>query len=113
MYIKRLKQKAMLLIVLAGFLILLIMPARDSREEEPPQEGEQLVIPEEEEEYTAVPEEVWEMPGADAKIRVLILAEDGGIHHANKELAREYPGELQYFEEEAGWVIVNEVPLEE
>lgn len=113
MYIKRLKQKAMLLIVLAGFLILLIMPARDSREEEPPQEGEQLVIPEEEEEYTAVPEEVWEMPGADAKIRVLILAEDGGIHHADKELAREYPGELQYFEEEAGWVIVNEVPLEE
>ncbi len=60
-----------------------------------------------------MPEEVWEMPGADATIRVLILAEDGGIYHEGKELMRDYPGELQYYEEEQGWVIVNEVPLEE
>lgn len=112
MYRKRLKQKAMLLVVLMGFLIILIMPGRE-REEAVPEEGEQLVIPEEEEEYTAVPEEVWEMPGADASIRVLILAENGDIFHEEKELSREYPGELFYYEEEEGWVIVNEVPLEE
>lgn len=113
MYRKRLKQKAMLLIVLVGFLILLVMPGRERREEEKPEEGEQLVIPEEEEEYTAVPEEVWKMPDADVKIRVLILAQNGGIYHEEKELERTYPGELQYYEEDGGWVIVNEVPLEE
>lgn len=112
MYWKRVKQKAMLLVVLLGFLIILIMPGR-KREETGPEEGEQLQIPKEEEEYTVTPEEVWEMPGADAAIRVLILAEDGGIYHKEKELSREYPGELFYYEEEAGWVIVNEVPLEE
>lgn len=113
MYKKRLKQKAMLLVVLLGFFILLIMPRsiRES-EEHRPEEAERLVIPEEEE-HTFVPDEVWEMPGADAKIRVLILAEDGGIYHGEKELEREYPGDLEYFEEEDGWVIVNEVPLED
>ena len=114
MYRKRLQQKAMLLVVLLGFLILLIMPeSRREPEEEAPVEGEELVIPEEDEEYTVTPEEVWEMPGADARIRVLILAEDGSIWHREKELPRDYPGELIYYEEEEGWVIVNEVPLEE
>ena len=114
MYRKRLKQKAALLVVLTGFLILLIVPGREREKgEEAPEEGEELVIPGEEEEHTAVPEEVWEMPGADAVIRVLILAEDGGIWHEEKEPARDYPGELICYEEEEGWVIVNEVPLEE
>ncbi len=113
MYKKRLKQKAMLLVVLLGFFILLIMPRsiRES-EEHRPEEAERLKIPKEEE-HTFEPEEVWEMPGADAKIRVLILADDGGIYHREKELEREYPGALEYFEEEEGWVIVNEVPLED
>ncbi len=116
MYRQRLKQKTLLLVVLFGFLIFLIMPGtRKESEQDLPEEGERLEIPKEEEEEgtVVVPEEVWEMPGADATIRVLILAEDGGIYHEGKELMRDYPGELQYYEEEQGWVIVNEVPLEE
>lgn len=116
LYRQRLKQKTLLLVVLFGFLIFLIMPGtRKESEQELPEEGERLEIPKEEEEEgtVVVPEEVWEMPGADATIRVLILAEDGGIYHEGKELMRDYPGELQYYEEEQGWVIVNEVPLEE
>lgn len=113
MYKKRLQQKAMLLIVLMGFLILLIVPGPARESEEPsPEEAERLEIPKEEE-HTVVPEEVWEMPGADAVIRVLILASDGGIYHKNKELSRTYAGELEYYEEDEGWVIINEVPLEE
>lgn len=116
LYRQRLKQKTLLLVVLFGFLIFLIMPGtRKESEQDLPEEGERLEIPKEEEEEGTVfvPEEVWEMPGADATIRVLILAEDGGIYHEGKELMRDYPGELQYYEEEQGWVIVNEVPLEE
>lgn len=116
MYRKRLKQKLLLLVALTGFLILLIMPGgSEEADRNLPEEGERLEIPKEEEEEGAAsaPEEVWEMPGADAKIRVLILAGDGGIYHEEKELERDYPGELQYYEEEQGWVIVNEVPLEE
>lgn len=117
MYRQRLKQKTLLLVVLFGFLIFLIMPGiRKESEQDLPEEGERLEIPKEEEEEegtVVVPEEVWEMPGADATIRVLILAEDGGIYHEGKELMRDYPGEFQYYEEEQGWVIVNEVPLEE
>lgn len=116
LYRQRLKQKAMLLVVLFGFLIFLLMPGTQERSDgEVPEEGEHLEIPKEEggEGTAFVPEEVWEMPGADAKIRVLILAENGGICHEKKELERDYPGELQYYEEEQGWVIVNEVPLED
>lgn len=116
MYRQRLKQKTMLLIVLFGFLVILLLPGTgDGSGREQPKEGERLEIPEkeEEEEPAGVPEEVWQMPGADAAIRVLLLAENGSIYHEEKELQREYPGELQYFEEEQGWVIVNEVPLEE
>jgi stage II sporulation protein D len=117
LYRQRLKQKTLLLVVLFGFLIFLIMPGtRKESEQDLPEEGERLEIPKEEEEEegtVVVPEEVWEMPGADATIRVLILAEDGGIYHEGKELMRDYPGEFQYYEEEQGWVIVNEVPLEE
>lgn len=113
MYKKRLRQKAMLLVVLLGFFIILIMPEpKTDTQDEVPEEGERLVLPKDEE-HTVVPEEVWEMPGADAKIRVLILAEDGGIYHKDQTLKRSYPGELQYYEEKEGWVIVNEVPLEE
>lgn len=112
-YRKRLKQKALLLVVLLGFFIILIMPGEKRQEDgKTAEEGERLVIPKEEDD-TPVPEEVWKMPGADAKIRVLILAEDGGIYHEEKELSREYPGELFYYEEEEGWAIVNEVTLEE
>lgn len=103
----------MLLVVLMGFLVILVMPGpRRESQEQTPEEGERLVIPKEDE-HTVVPDEVWEMPGADARIRVLILADDGGIYHKDQTLDRTYPGELQYYEEKDGWVIVNEVPLEE
>lgn len=116
LYRQRLKQKALLLVVLFGFLVFLLMPGISEKpDQDTPEEGERLEIPEEEEEDDGafVPEEIWEMPGADAKIRVLILGENGGIYHETKELEKEYPGELQYYEEKQGWVIINEVPLEE
>ncbi len=116
MYRQRLKQKTMLLIVLFGFLVILLLPGTgDGSGREQPEEGERLEIPkeEEEDEPESTPEEVWQMPGADVRIRVLLLAEDGSIYHEDKELDRDYPGELQYYEEAQGWVIVNEVPLEE
>ena len=116
LYRQRLKQKALLLVVLFGFLVFLLMPGISEKpDQDTPEEGERLEIPEEEEEDDGafVPEEIWEMPGADAKIRVLILGENGGIYHETKELEKEYPGELQYYEEKERWVIVNEVPLEE
>ena len=112
MYQKRLKQKAMLLICMLFFLLILVIRNSDTdSEEEAPNEAQKLVIPEEEE--TPAPDEVWELPGANAVIRVLLLGDGGGIYHKNKELDKEYPGELQYYEEAQGWVIINEVPLEE
>lgn len=114
MYRRRLKQKAMLLVVLVGFLIILLVPG-GAENEKTPEELERLVIPDEagEEEDQNIPEETWELPGADAVIRVLILAEDGSIYHEEAKPDRDYPGELLYYEEEQGWVIVNELPLEE
>ena len=114
MYRQRLRQKAFLLLVMLIFLVGLIVQNPDKTEEERlVEEGEELIIPKEEQEQTEVPQEVWQMPGADTTIRVLLLDESGSIHHEKKELDQEYPGELLYYEEEQGWVIVNELPLEE
>lgn len=114
MYRQRLKQKAVLLVFMMGFLAFLIAGEPDRSGRDGPQEGERLVLPVEgEEELPSGPEEIWVMPGADAVIRVLLLSEDGSIYHAGKELDKEYPGELIYYKEDQGWVIVNEVPLED
>ncbi len=112
MYQERIKTKAMLLVVLTGFFIFLILPGSDRKtEEKKTEDAEHLVIPKEEQ--TIEPEEIFEIPASNASIRVLLLGDGGSIYHENKELEREYPGELIYYEEEPGWVIVNEVPLEE
>jgi len=113
LYRQRLKWKAILLVLLTGFLAFLLAGEPRKSKEEGPEEAEKLVIPEEGTEEAVGPEESWTMPGADAAIRVLILGEGGSIYHADKKLDKEYPGELQYYEEEEGWVIVNEVPLED
>ncbi len=109
----RLKRKATLLAWM--LLVLIFLMLREEREEEPdrnPEEAQRLIIPEAEEEAQAE-RETFTMPGADEPIRVLLLAEDGSIYHADRELSRTYPGELQYYEEDDGWVIVNEVALED
>lgn len=93
------------------FLILIVRNSDRKSGGGQPEEGERLVLPGEE--RIVVPDEVWELPGADAVIRVLILGDGGSIYHKDKELDKDYPGELTYYEEENGWVIVNEVPLEE
>lgn len=112
MYRQRLKKKVLLLLCMAAVLIILVVRNSDrDPNEKGREEAEKLVIPDEDQ--TVVPEEVWELPGADAVIRVLILGDGGSIYHKNKELEKKYPGTLQYYEEEQGWVIVNEVPLEE
>lgn len=111
MYRQRLKQKAVLLIFMTGFLIFLMAGNPQKPGEPGGQEGEKLEIPKDEE--PEEPKETWVMPGADASIRVLILGDGGSIYHSDRELDKEYPGELEYYEEEQGTVIVNEVPLEE
>ncbi|MBR5510172.1 MAG: SpoIID/LytB domain-containing protein [Lachnospiraceae bacterium] len=115
MYRQKLKQKAFTLLVMVVFLVALIVRSTDkTKEERVTEEGEELVIPKEEtHEETLIPQAVWEMPGADTTIRVLLLNDSGSVYHKEKELPEEYPGELQYYEEEQGWVIVNELPLEE
>lgn len=115
MYRQRLKWKAVSLIFLTGFLAFLLAGVTDEVKEEGPDEVERLVIPKEEEQegQAGGPQETWIMPEADAPIRVLILADDGGIYHDEEELDKEYPGKIEVHEEEQGWVFVNEVPLEE
>lgn len=114
MYRQRLKQKALLLVFLTGFLVFLVAGGPDDGREKSPQEGERLVLPKEnEEDVQDGPDETWVMPGADAAIRVLLLGDNGSIYHKSRTLDKEYPGELEYFEEDKGWVIVNEVPLED
>ena len=111
MYWRRLKQKALLLIVMLAFLGILVIRNSDREvKEKTGEELEELVIPKDE---TNIPDETWKLPGADASIRVLILGEDGSIYHKDKNLKKEYPGELKYYEEDEGWVIINEVSLEE
>ncbi len=107
---KKIRQKVFLLLCMTMVLLFLLIR---SRVEEPEKKGEQAEILEIPEEDVEEPEEVWQLPGADAVIRVLLLAEDGGLFHEDQELDREYAGELEYYEEEDGWVIVNELPLEE
>lgn len=96
-----------------AFLMILMIWTERKPEEEDPKEGEELLILESEEEITVLPGETWQLPGGDAKIRVLLLGEDGSIYHKTQKPDREYPGELEYYEEKDGFVIVNEVPLEE
>lgn len=109
MYRNRLKKKALLLGGMILCLLAVILMRRPKGTEEGPQEGEELVIPKEEQ----AERETWELPGLNETIRVLILAENGTIYHESKELTKEYPGELEYYETDDGFVIVNEVPLEE
>lgn len=110
MYRNRLKKKALLLGgMILCLLAVILMRRPKGTEEEGPQEGEELVIPKEEQ----AERETWELPGLNETIRVLILAENGTIYHESKELTKEYPGELEYYETDDGFVIVNEVPLEE
>ncbi|MCC8140578.1 MAG: SpoIID/LytB domain-containing protein [Lachnospiraceae bacterium] len=118
MYRETLKRKAALLILACAFLLFLIAgePDRSGEgEEKQAQETERLEISADdtEEESRALPEETFILPGADAQIRVLLLADDGSIYHETKDLDRAYPGTFTYYEESGGWVIVNEVPLEE
>lgn len=113
LYRKILKQKTAALAVLTVVLVILIVHTSDRlRNSGEPEYGEELVIPEAED-GAGEPEEVWTLPGADAAIRVLLLGEDESIYHEEKSLSRDYPGKLEYYEEKDGWVIVNEVPLED
>ncbi len=118
MYRSRLKAKALLLLCLSVFLMLLVVRDPDRKGmQQGGETGEELLIPEEKnDEHTGeviVPGKTWTSPGKDAKIRVLLLDTDGSIYHKEKDAGEGYPGELAYYEEPQGWVIVNEVPLEE
>ena len=109
---KKWKEKLLLLICLTAWLPFLLIQDRTHDAEEPPSgNGEELILPE-----PGVPEQeetLSKIPSADACIRVLILNKSGGIYHETKEPDRKYPGTMQDYETENGWVIVNEVPLEE
>lgn len=108
---KKWKGKLLLLICLTAWLLFLLIQDRTHDTEKPPSgNGEELILPE-----PGVPEQeetLSKIPSADACIRVLILNKSGGIYHETKEPDRKYPGTLQNYETENGWVIVNEVPLE-
>ena len=108
---KKIRQKTFLLLCMTVVLFFLLIRAREGEPGKKGERAEILEIPEGE--YVEEPEEIWSLPGADATIRVLLLAEDGGLFHEKQELDKEYAGELEYYEEENGWVIVNELPLEE
>ena len=109
---KKWKGKLLLLLCLTAWLLFLLIQNRTHDTEKPPSgNGEELILPE-----PGVPEQeetLSKIPSADACIRVLILNKSGGIYHETKEPDRKYPGTLQDYETENGWVIVNEVPLEE
>ena len=109
----RQRWKSKFLLLLGMILLLLFLLSQDKRDirETPSGNGEELVLPEQK--ISEQSEEQAAIPGADACIRVLLLNQTGGIYHKTNEPEREYPGTLQYYEEERGWVIVNEVPLEE
>ena len=114
MYRSRLKVKTLILLCMTGVLMILALRRDPDRKGET---GEELLISEEEggeEPGEAVGQEkIWTSSGRDAKIRVLLLDQDGSIYHKEKDAGEGYPGELDYYEEPQGWVIVNEVPLEE
>ena len=114
MYRSRLKVKTLILLCMTGVLMILALRRDPDRKGET---GEELLISEEEgdeETGEAVGQEkIWTSPGRNAKIRVLLLDQSGSIYHKEKDVGEGYPGELDYYEEPQGWVIVNEVPLEE
>lgn len=108
---KYIRQKAVLLLFMTGVLLALLTMGREKEQKHRGEQAEILEIPEDE--PLEGPQEVWQLPGENAVIRVLLLAEDGGLIHEDQELDTDYAGELDYYEEEGGWVIVNELPLEE
>ena len=106
-----LKQKVWFLVGLT--ILLLFMAAgrvEELTDEKLGEEGERLEISKGEEETEP---EQWISPGTNPKIRVLLVGDQGSIYHKEKLEEKDYPGTLQYYEEKDGWVIVNEVPLEE
>ena len=111
MHSSRLKQKVWFLVGLT--ILLLFMAAgrvEELTDEKLGEEGERLEISKGEEETEP---EQWISPGTNPKIRVLLVGDQGSIYHKEKLEEKGYPGTLQYYEEKDGWVIVNEVPLEE
>jgi len=111
MYRRKLKQKLWFLVGLTALLLLLIAGRTGKlTKEQQGEEGERLEIPKGEGQTEA---EQWTSPGANPMIRVLLLGAQGSIYHKEKIPEGEYAGTLQYYEEKDGWVIVNEVPLEE
>ena len=111
MHSSRLKQKVWFLVGLT--ILLLFMAAgrvEELTDEKLGEEGERLEISKGEEETEP---EQWISPGTNPKIRVLLVGDQGSIYHKEKLEEKDYPGTLQYYEEKDGWVIVNEVPLEE
>lgn len=111
MHNRRLKQKIWILVGLTALLFLLVVNRTEKiTEEKRGEEGERLEITKEE---NKTEPEQWTSPGANPLIRVLLLGDQGSIYHKEQIPEEEYPGTLQYYEEKDGWVIVNEVPLEE
>ena len=111
MHSSRFKQKVWFLVGLT--ILLLFMAAgrvEEFTDEKLGEEGERLEISKGEEETEP---EQWTSPGANPKIRVLLVGDQGSIYHKEQLEEKDYPGTLQYYEEKDGWVIVNEVPLEE
>lgn len=111
MHSSRFKQKVWFLVGLT--ILLLFMAAgrvEEFTDEKLGEEGERLEISKGEEETEP---EQWISPGTNPKIRVLLVGDQESIYHKEKLEEKDYPGTLQYYEEKDGWVIVNEVPLEE
>ena len=108
MYRSRLKVKTLILLCMTGVLMILALRRDPDRKGET---GEELLISEEEggeEPGEAVGQEkIWTSPGRDAKIRVLLLDQDGSIYHKEKDAGERYPGELDYYEEPQGWVKIG------
>ena len=111
MHSSRLKQKVWFLVGLT--ILLLFMAAgrvEELTDEKLGEKGERLEISKGEEETEP---KQWTSPGTNPKIRVLLVGDQGSIYHKEQMEGKGYPGTLQYYEEKDGWVIVNEVPLEE
>ncbi len=111
MHSSRFKQKVWFLVGLTIFLLFMAAGrVEEFTDEKLGEEGERLEISKGEEETEP---EQWTSPGANPKIRVLLVGDQGSIYHKEQLEEKDYPGTLQYYEEKDGWVIVNEVPLEE
>lgn len=118
MYQRKLKQKAMLLLCMFGVLCLLMTQNKPLKEEAESEvgNGEVLELSKKEEDFEQMEEkqelEVWDFTEENPNIRVLILDKDGDIYHAKKELEKTYEGKLEVHETKEGFVIINELPLE-